>query len=250
MEKEVPFFGGRTRKVITLEPMATKAAQAAQIDQDAWHHVKISCRGRSVSVWWDGKKILSRTVPTSRKQNTITLWENYTEALYRNIRVTSGKQVLFAGLPDPVKLPDVAPEWTSFGEGSFQLVKGDAVNMDYAQRIKTKGVSGLQQGTQAVRPGDAFVGSVYAKGDGHAILSVGLRRDGQWLVRQSLGCPSPDWQKYEFTLDAGAYEGDADFAIAAEDGTLLIDQAKFPLMMFSPINKPVSLILPFVINDG
>ena len=225
VKKEVPSFGGRMREVVALEPIATKGAQAAQIDQDAWHHVKISCRGRSVSVWWDGKKILSKTVPTSRKQNSITLWENYTEALYRNIRISSGKQVLFAGMPEQVKVPDVAPEWTAFGEGEFSLVKGDAVNMDYAQQISTKGVSGLQQGPQAVRPGDPFVGSVYAKGDGRARLSVGLRRNGEWIVRQSLGCPSPDWQKYEFTLDANGYKGDADFAIAAEDGTLLIDQA-------------------------
>ena len=227
VEKEVPFFGGRTRKVVTLEPIATKAALEAQTDQESWHHVKVSCRGRNVSVWWDGKKILSKSVPTGRKQNTITLWENYTEALYRNIRVTSPdrKTVWFAGMPGQVKVPDVAPEWTSFGDARFTLVKGDAVNMDYAQRIAAKGVSGLQQGPQAVRPGDAFVGSVYAKGDGRARLSVGLRKDGEWLVRQSLGCPSPDWQKYEFTLDAGAYEGDADFAIAAEDGTLMVDQA-------------------------
>jgi alpha-N-arabinofuranosidase len=225
VEKEVPFFGGRTRKVVALESFATKGAKAEQIDQEAWHHVKVSCRGKNVTVWWDGRKILARSVPTSRRENTITLWENYTEALYRNIRITSGKQVLFAGMPEQVKVPDVAPEWTSFGDAAFTLVKGDAVNMDYAQQIAAKGVSGLQQGPQAVRPGDPFVGSVYAKGDGRARLSVGLRKGGEWIVRQDLGCPSPDWQKYEFTLDAGAYAGDADFAIAAEDGTLLIDQA-------------------------
>ena len=225
-EKEVPFFGGRTRKVITLEPMATRAALAAQTDQSTWHHVKVSCRGRKVSVWWDGRRILSRTVPTGRRQNTVTLWENYTEARYRNIRICSPdrKTVYFEGLPAQVAVPDVAPEWESFGEGRFRLVKGDAVNMDYSQQISTEEASGLQQGPQAVRPGDAFTGSVYAKGDGRARLSVGLRRDGRWLVKQSLGCPSPDWQKYEFTLDAGAYEGDADFAVAAEDGTLQIDQ--------------------------
>ena len=76
-----------------------------------------------------------------------------------------------------------------------------------------------------MRPGDPFVGSVYARGDGRARLVVGLRRNGEWIVRQNLGCPSPDWQKYEFTLDANGYKGDADFAIAAEDGTLQIDQA-------------------------
>ena len=129
-EKEVA-FGPRTRKVVTLEPLAAKAAQPVQLDQEAWHHLKISCRGQRVRVWWDGKQVLSCKVPDSRPQNTITLWENYTEALYKNIRVTSadGKKVLFEGLPEDVRIPDVAPEWVAFGEGSYRLVKGDAINM-------------------------------------------------------------------------------------------------------------------------
>ena len=226
VEKEVTFFGN-TRKVTALEPLATAAAQEAQTDQTAWHHVKVSCRKQKVTVWWDGVKVLNAKVPTGRKSNTLTLWENYTEARFRNITVrdAKGKQTFFEGLPKEVAVPDVAPEWTAFGEGSFKLVKGDAVNMDYAQQITTQGISGLQQGPVAVRPGDAFVGSVYAKGDGRARLTVGLRRDGQWVARQELGTPSADWKCYEFTLDAGACEGDADFAIAASDGTLLIDQA-------------------------
>ena len=227
VEKEVPFFGGRTRKVITLEPLATGKARAEQTDQAAWHHLKISCRGRRVTAWWDGRKVLSRTVPTGRQHNVLTLWENYTEARYRNIVVRSadGRKTFFEGLPAAVAVPAVAPEWTAFGDGEFSLVRGDAVNMDYAQRISTKGLSGLQQGPQAVRPGEVFVGSVYAKGDGRAQLSVGLRRNGEWIARSSLGCPSPDWQCYAFTLDGGDYAGDADFVIAAEDGTLLVDQA-------------------------
>ena len=40
-EKEVA-FGPRTRKVVTLEPLAAKAAQPVQLDQEAWHHLKIS----------------------------------------------------------------------------------------------------------------------------------------------------------------------------------------------------------------
>ena len=227
-EKEVPFFGGRTRKVIALEPFAGKGAEAPQIDQDAWHRLKISCRGRSVNVWWDGRKILSRSVPTGRKQNTVTLWENYTEALYRNIRISSpgGKEVYFAGLPEQVKVPDVAPEWEAFGEGRYSLVKGDAVNMDYAQRIEArKEPAGVQQsGPLYVRPGDVFTGSFYAKGSGRAQLSVGLREGDRWIVRKSLGCPSPDWLRFDFLLDGGAYQGDARFAIAVEDGSVLVDQ--------------------------
>jgi len=224
-EKEVSFFG-RSRKVVTLEPMAAKAATPAQLDQDAWHHLKISCRGQRVRVWWDGRQVLSCKVPDSRPQNTLALWENYTEALYRNITVTSadGKTRYFSGLPEDVRMPDVAPEWDSFGDGTFALVRGDAVNMDYAQQITATAISGLQQGPVAVRPGDPFIGSVYAKGDGKADLIVGLRSGDTWIVCKKYR-PAQEWQRYEFSLDAGSWSGDAAFAIAAENGTLLIDQA-------------------------
>ena len=225
VEKEVAGFGGRTRRTVVLDPVKAREATSEQFSQDGWHHLKISCRGRQVRIWWDGRQILSCSVPESRQHNTITLWENYTEALYRNLTVRSADgKVLFSGLPEDVKVPAVAPEWTSFGEGVFQLVKGDAVNMDYAQRISARDISGLQQGPQAVRRGETFVGSLYAKGDGRARLSVGLRSGGRWIVRRELGCPSPDWQCYAFSFDGGEYEGDADFAVAAEDGTLLLDQ--------------------------
>jgi alpha-N-arabinofuranosidase len=224
-EKEVSMFG-RTRKVVTLEPLAARAATPAQLDQEAWHHLKISCRGQNVRVWWDGKQVLSTKVPDSRQANAITLWENYTEAFYRNISVTSakGKTVLFEGLPEDVKLPAVAPQWKSFGEGKYRLVKGDAVNMDYAQEI-TAGTTaaGVAQGPQNVVAGETFVGSVYAKGDGK--LSVALVRDGRILREQALGVPGPAWKKFDISLPAGDLSGDADFAILAKDGTLRVDQA-------------------------
>ena len=224
-EKEVSMYG-RTRKVVTLEPIVAKAATPAQLDQDAWHRLKISCRGQNVRVFWDGKQVLSAKVPDTRPQNTLTLWENYSEAYYRNIRVTSanGKTVLFEGLPEDVKIPDVAPQWNAFGQGGkYRLVKGDAVNMDYAQEI-TAGAApaGVAQGPQNVISDETFVGSVYAKGD--AKLSVALVRDGRILREQALGVPGAAWKKFDISLPAGELSGDADFAILATDGTLLVDQ--------------------------
>ena len=227
VEKEVTFYG-HSRKVITLDPMKAAAAKPAQLDQNAWHHLKISCRGQRVRVWWDGKQVLSAQVPDNRKQNTVTLWENYTEALFRHIRITSadGKTCYFEGLPAAVSIPDVAPEWTAFGEGSFALVKGDAVNMDYSQSITTEKISGIEQGPVAIHPGDPFIGSVYAKGDGKAVLYAGLRHEGKWIVREKLGRPDAGWPSYSFTLDAGNdWDADVCFALAAEGGSLQVDQA-------------------------
>ena len=157
-EKQVPGFGGNLRNVVVLDPLKTVLAKPGQIEEnEAWHKLKISCRGRDITVKWDGKKVLSYKTQDNVKSNDIVLWENYTEACYRNITVKSpnGRTVYFSGMPDDVKTPAVAPQWTSFGAGDFSLVKGDAVNMNYSQKITSSAdFSGVCQGPQAVRSGD------------------------------------------------------------------------------------------------
>ena len=55
--------------------------------------------------------------------------------------------VYLEGMPEVVKNPDVAPQWKSFGNGGFKMVKGDAVNMEYSQKITAgEGISGVSQG--------------------------------------------------------------------------------------------------------
>ena len=228
MKEQETSFMGRTRKVKTLDPLAQKIATAAQINENQdWHKLRIRCQGKTVQVFWDNKKILSYNKLEATGKNDIVLWVNYTETLYRNLRITSlnGKQVYFEGTPDPVKIPEVAPQWKAFGEGGqYRMVKGDAVNMEYSQEItagKTK--AGVAQGPQNVIAGETFVGSVYAKGNGK--LSVALVRDGRILREQALGVPGSAWRKFDISLPAGELSGDADFAILAQDGTLLVDQA-------------------------
>ena len=72
VEKEVAGFGGRTRKVVALEPLASARARAEQTDQAAWHHVKVSCRGRRITVWWDGRQVLDKN------HNSVQLIQCYT----------------------------------------------------------------------------------------------------------------------------------------------------------------------------
>ena len=226
VEKEMPFFGG-TRKVKTLDPLVLKVADEKQVNENQdWHKLRIRCKGKTTQVFWDNKKVLTYDNLDATGRNDIVLWVNYTETLYRNLRVTDlkGKKVWFEGTPEKVKIPDVAPQWNAFGKGQYRLVKGDAVNMDYAQEI-TAGAdkAGVCQGPQNVIPGETYVGSVYAKGNGK--LSVALVRNGRILKEQALGIPGTEWKKFDISLPAGELKGDADFAILAQDGTLLVDQA-------------------------
>lgn len=225
-EKQVPGFGGNLRNIVALEPLKTVLAKPGQIEEnEAWHKLKISCRGRDITVRWDGKKVLSYKTQDNVKSNDIVLWENYTEACYRNITVKSpnGRTVYFSGMPDDVKTPAVAPQWTAFGAGDFSLVKGDAVNMNYSQKITSSAdFSGVYQGPQAVRSGDMFEGYIYAKGDG--VLQVGLMHDGKWIASSELGRQGRDWAKHEFSFGAGSYQGDADFVIAVRGGSVQVDE--------------------------
>ena len=147
VEKEVPaFFGGGTRKVKILAPTVSKAATAAQINENQdWHKLRIICKAKRIKVFWDGKQVLSGSGLDATGHNDIVLWVNYTEATYRNIKVTGGKTVFFEGTPEDVKIPALAPRWTAFGDADFELVKGDAVNMDYSQRIIARGQAGIIQ---------------------------------------------------------------------------------------------------------
>ena len=137
VEKETTFFG-RTRMMKTLDPVVSKVAGESQINENQdWHKLKIVSRGKSAKVYWDGRQVLSYSKLEETGHNDIVFWVNYTEATYRNIKVSSpdGKKVYFEGTPRDVQIPEVAQQWTSFGDARFSLIKGDAVNMDYSQCI-------------------------------------------------------------------------------------------------------------------
>ncbi|MCR4865029.1 MAG: DUF1080 domain-containing protein [Bacteroidales bacterium] len=220
-------FRGTTRKINTLESMVSKKATAAQINENQdWHKLRIVCAGKSIKVYWDGKNVVSYSKLESSGKNDIDFWVNYTEAYYKNIRVTSsnGKVVYFQGTPEDVKIPSVAPQWDAFGNATYELVKGDAINMDYSQKI-TAGASpaGVSQGPQNLIAGETFLGSIYAKGNG--TLSVGLKRGNNIILEQNLGVPGNTWTKYDINLPLGSLSGDADFAIIVKNGTVQVDQA-------------------------
>ena len=226
VEREGPSFGGRPgRMVRTLDPIVSRTATADQINENQdWHKVRIVCKGKSINVYFDGKRVLSSSKLDATGHNDIAFWVNYTEATYKNIKVTSlnGKTTYFEGTPDVVKIPDVAPQWNSFGDAAFELVKGDAVNMDYSQKITARSRSGVSQGPQNLIAGETFVGSIYAKGNG--TLSVGLKQGNSFIAEQKLGVPGSEWKKFDISLPAGSRNGDADFAIIVENGTVQVDQ--------------------------
>ncbi len=207
--RESQGFGGRPgRRMNTLVPLVSAPATKEQVNEEQkWHKLRIESRGSKATVYWDGKEVASYDGLEKADRNFVTFWVNYTEATYRNIRLTAADgKVLFEGTPGDVKIPAVAQQWTAFGEGGkYRLVKDDAVNMRYSQEIKAgKTEAGIFQGPLDI-DGDNLVGSIYAKGKGELI--VGLRSTkGNIIARQSFKV-SKEWKKYDFTLDPQMIEG-------------------------------------------
>ena len=225
-----------------LVPLASVSATKEQVNEEQqWHKLRLESRGSRVTVFWDGKEVVRHDGLEKAGRNDLTFWVNYTEATYRNIKLTAADgKVLFEGTPGDVKIPPVAQQWTPFGDGGkYRLVKDDAVNMRYSQEITAgkKAEAGVFQGPQNIVYGEKYVGSIYAKGQGELI--VGLRNtDGQFVARKSLGKVGKEWRKYPFTLEPqGASEMgnarysanggsvciDGDFAIAVKGGTVQVD---------------------------
>jgi alpha-N-arabinofuranosidase len=230
---------GKPVTVSTWEPVASTAVKPGQIDKDeAWHNLCVSCSGTNVTVNWDGNQVLKfDSLENTAAKNDIAFWVNNTEAQYKNIKIISadGKKVYLDGMPEVVKIPVIAPQWKSFGNGKFQMVKGDAVNMKYSQKITSgSDYSGVLQGPFSIRKGEIYSGSIWAKGDGKAELTISFASGGKNIATQVLGKPGGGWKKYEFSLEAKTFEGDADLAISEKGGSIQVDQVS--MMSHSAIN--------------
>ena len=225
--REVAGFGGRTRRMNTLTPLASASATKEQVNESQqWHKLRIESRGSKVTVYWDGKQVLTYDGLEQAPRQFVTFWVNYTEATYRNIKLTAADgKTLFEGTPGDVKIPPVAQQWTAFGDGGkYRLIKDDAINMRYSQEISAgKTEAGIFQGPQNIIDGEKYVGSIYAKGKGELIVGL-CNAKGEYVARQSLGKVSKEWKKYEFTLKPQT-SCDGDFAIAVTGGTVQVDMA-------------------------
>jgi alpha-N-arabinofuranosidase len=223
---------GRDGKPMTMtvwKPVKSVEVKPGQIDvAEAWHNLRIECDGNNVKVFWDGKQVLKfSNLENTETKNNLAFGVNYTAAQYKNIKITSadGKKIYLEGMPDVVKNPAVAPQWKSFGSGKFEMVKGNAVNMKYSQRITAgSDISGVSQGPFSITKGEEYSGSLWAKGDGNAELTVAFTSGGKNITAQVIGKPGAEWKKYEFSLKAGEFEGDADLAIGIKGGSLQVDQ--------------------------
>ena len=146
---------------------------------------------------------------------------HYNNRDHRKITVIDGHTAFTGGINLEDRYINIRSPYGHWKDTAV-MVKGDAVNMDYSQKITATSKAGVSQGPQNVVAGETYLGSIYAKGNG--TLSVGLKRGDDFIVEQTLGVPGSEWKKFDISLPAGENSGDADFAIAVANGTVQIDQ--------------------------
>ncbi|HPD16248.1 MAG TPA: alpha-L-arabinofuranosidase C-terminal domain-containing protein [Planctomycetota bacterium] len=188
-----------------------------RIETGRWYRIRARCEGRRVQFWLDDQPAIDYTDdgkgPT-RGRAGVGTWQ--TQAQFRNFRVTSldGK-VLHEGLPPlPKQDAGIAPAWRPFGAARAPVVTDNPLNGARCRQIEvTEGLGGLAQQPMAIRAGEVYRGSLWARGDAAGGLAVRLAADGKVLAEQSLPAPTPAWREFPLELKPSASADNAELQI-------------------------------------
>ncbi|MBC8054217.1 MAG: carbohydrate binding domain-containing protein [Sphingobacteriaceae bacterium] len=194
-----------------------------------WHNVKIRCEGSVLKVFMDGNALITYSSPEQVQAEGLTGLEvTKTTARFKNMSIRSLRgDRIWSGIPGALVPPPVGPNWQSYGAGKFKLSTEKPLNRNYSQYISASGKSetGIRQSPFDLKAGETYRGSVWARGDGKARVSVSLADAGKELARVSLGVPGSTWKEYKFGLKTPASATKGSLLIAVSGGAVYIDQA-------------------------
>lgn len=205
------------------------AAPAISLDYTKWHTVKIKCEGSNFSMYWDRQLVSGfRDTGSVIENGGAALVVTKTIGRFKNLSVkASDGTLLLDGFPAAVSTPSIAPGWTQFSNGKFELTQQNTKNRYYAQKISSANSSdaGVAQGNLNIQKNETYKGSIWARGDGKAKLSVKLMQSDTILAQQTLGVPSNNWKEFFFTLTPTSSTVSGKIAFTVLEGTICIDQA-------------------------
>ncbi|MBN1507820.1 MAG: DUF1080 domain-containing protein [Sedimentisphaerales bacterium] len=198
-----------------------------RIDTGKWYRIRVRCEGNRSQVWIDDKQVLDYTdarSPHLSGRVGVGTWS--TQAKYRNIKVVAldGK-ILFEGLPPAKEQVFEARHWSKFGPGKASIESDDAFNSNACVRIVAdNGETGLGQDRLSIRSGEAYEGSLWARGSADGLV-VRLLSGKQVVAEQKLGAPGGDWRELKFELRAQVSDTNAVLQVAATgEADVAIDQ--------------------------
>ncbi len=174
-----------------------------RIETERWYAIRVRCEGPHFEVWLDGRKVLDFTDgPEGHLRGRVGVGTWQTQAEFRNLKVASldGK-VLYDGLPELLTQPALARRWTSFGPAKVYLDTDRPLNSRYSQRlVADSGESGLEQTPYAIRAGETYRGSLWARGEAAGGLDVALLDGDKPLAAAALSSVTADWKELPFEL--------------------------------------------------
>lgn len=204
----------------------TKQTNTAFINPQKWHTLQLKYQGTAFEIYWDSVRLFEYQTGRQKINCGLSVETEKTAGLFKNITVKSVNGRLYKGFPKSVLPPAVAPDWTGFGKGFFKLMNGQAKNRYYAQHITSakNDEAGVKQGPLNIYKGEIYRGSVWAKGDGKALLTVKLQNGKEPVAMQKLGVPGSTWKKYSFEFHPVKSADSVSFAIAVRGGNVWVDQ--------------------------
>ena len=200
-----------------------------QIETGRWYRVRGRCEGPRVQFWLDDQLVIDYTDdgkgPT-RGRAGVGTWTTQTQ--FRNFKVTSldGK-VLHEGLPPlPRQEAGIAPGWRPFGNAKVAVSTENPLNGTKCRQIESAGdLSGLVQQPLAIRAGEGYRGSIWARGEAAGGLAVRLVADGKVLAEQAVPAPSSDWKEFPVELKPSASSDNAELQVGVRGaGKIWLDQ--------------------------
>ncbi len=218
---------------------------AVPIKPDRWHHLRVECAGKEVSVFLDGDKTAlirytDADAPILSGQVGLRTWN--ADASFRRFTIeTTGKSItddFVSG--DPTIDGEVSGMWdaihTGAATGRYKWDDKEPFNSARSQKIEllrgdgTVGVvnRGLNRWGLSVLKDHVYDGRLYLRQHGYeGKVTVALQSaDGaHTYARRELGPVAEEWARYDFSLKASADDAKARFAVWIDKpGAVWVDQ--------------------------
>ena len=200
-----------------------------RIETGRWYRVRARCEGPRVQFWLDDQLVIDYTDDGKgpvRGRAGVGTWQTQTQ--FRNFKVTSlDGRILHEGLPPlPNQETGVAPTWRPFGSARVAVATDNPLNGTKCRQIESAGQwGGLAQQPLAIRAGEVYRGSIWARGEAVGGLAVRLVADGKVLAEQATAAPASAWQEFPVELKPPASSDNAELQVGVRGpGKIWLDQ--------------------------